>query len=188
MEFSYLIVQKTYSTVCGTFECSSPPRTDRKMENTNIGGMTYPKMLEPCLSFLLSLWEKEKQLKSLICACLKTGYLPAILALSLGNDVKHRKISQFFHRFPLNPPKIFRSQHVWSMSEAEFDFYDPWSKKAEALPLVEEVQHHRPGAHGPAKQDSPQLPVPENPQEPGVITPKTKRRNEVLRSKKIEVS
>ena len=65
------------------------------------------------------------------------------------------------------------------MPEAEFDFYDPLSKKAEAFPLVAEVQHHRPGAHGPVKQDSPQLPVPENPQEPGAITPKTRRRNEV---------
>ena len=57
--------------------------------------------------------------------------------------------------------------------EADFDFYDPLSKKAEALPLVDEVKHHRPGFD--AVKAELLRPEPQS----GSITPKTRQRNQV---------
>ncbi|CAK9015631.1 unnamed protein product [Durusdinium trenchii] len=67
--------------------------------------------------------------------------------------------------------------------EAEFDFYDPLSKRAQVMPLVAEVQHHRPGArqhfsNNPADFGH-QLLAPPDFQPSEALTPKSRARNEV---------
>eukprot|EP00438_Fugacium_kawagutii_P011244 Skav211185 [mRNA] locus=scaffold884:195310:199667:+ [translate_table: standard] len=76
-------------------------------------------------------------------------------------------------------PSSFQMANAPVVVEAEFDFYDPLSKKAESFPLGENVRHHRPGLSGagPSKR-SLKAPLDDDGQK-GAVTPKTRARNHV---------
>lgn len=76
-------------------------------------------------------------------------------------------------------PSSFQMANAPVVVEAEFDFYDPLSKKAESFPLGENVRHHRPGlgTAGPSKC-SLKAPLDDD-GHLGAVTPKTRARNHV---------